>query len=494
MLFEVSDPNDTDGFFLEMSSAVKVSCPELSVVPFCFGADDREAETQASNSVESFRLVDVRKLLLDRVTVEAGTAFRKSPQYESIRFLGLKLLNRMDFSGTFRFLEREILFQQGVMFAIQSLIRLRPSLLVFRVTPHEFLPFLLWRVADFLGVEVLHFQPCSVAPVVFPIFSSGTEANFNRVVFRGTETGDFLESCAKRTLNSLSKKNPPGYMTAQIARDKSSSGSITRLRGLRHSVKWLFSERFPSGIDFSGHGKQSTFLARLTKLLLTRSLALTLKSEILSRRGNQSSKAPFALFALHYEPERTSIPDGLPIDHQTDAVMETRAFLPPHLRLLVKEHYSQQSTALRGFLGRSPSFYEFIERFPNTDFAPFGADSVQLVQNAECVVTLTGTVGIEAVLGGVPVVYYGSPWWAGVPGSARKSELQNYGDVSNIQIPHSDTVMAFLVERVLDEGLPGLGSEPVHVIEERFGTLPKDFQKIEASALAQLICGFAFPR
>jgi hypothetical protein len=491
VLFEVSDPDDTDGFFARVSKTVEEACPDVTLVPFHFDTRWEQKQRGGVVGVEFFRLSDVPNLFMTPEAIEAGIAFRNSLGYESTRFLSMKMLNRMDFSGTFRMLEREILFQQGVMFAIQTLLRIGPSLIVFRVTPHEFLPFLLHKVADFLGIEVLHFQPCSVAPVLFARFSSAQNPWSPLFLPPGSEITDFVESCANRALNSLADKNSPRYITSQITRDKNSSRLSSRFRAVRNSIKWLLVARFPNEFDLTGHGRRDTFVARIVRLLLSRSLALTLRFTIRGHGVNQGGASPFALFALHYEPERTSIPDGLPVDHQLDAVMDTRALLPSHFKLLVKEHYSQQSSALRGYLGRSPSFYQLIDRFPNTEMAPFAGDSAQLLKGAACVVTLTGTIGIEAALAGTPALYYGSPWWSGMPGAIHRSELGRFTDFETNSMPDRGSVMAFLVNRILNEGLPGLGSESITTIEENFGKLPKGFRQSEADAISQIICSFA---
>jgi CDP-glycerol glycerophosphotransferase (TagB/SpsB family) len=222
-------------------------------------------------------------------------------------------------------------------------------------------------------------------------------------------------------------------------------------------------------------------------MLLTRSLILTLRDKIRNLGGVTAVSDPFALFALHYEPERTSIPEGLPIEHQADAVAEIRSFLPESLQLVVKEHYSQQSSALRGFLGRSPLFYGLIERLPGTTFASFSSTSSELVLRADCVVTLTGTIGVEAALAGKPVLYFGSPWWAGMPGSVRMDSLKDYSDLTRIRVPEAAAILRFLETKILDATVPGLASESVSTMERRFGTLPADFRMVEALAVAHCI-------
>jgi hypothetical protein len=240
-------------------------------------------------------------------------------------------------------------------------------------------------------------------------------------------------------------------------------------------------------VDFSGHSNPQSFLARLLKVLLTRSLQRNL-SEVIRHLGKSPSPSkPFALFALHYEPERTSLPDGLPIDFQGDAVLQTRAFLPSEIELVVKEHYSQQSSALRGFLGRSPLFYDLVGRLPNTSFVGFDNTLTSLVPDAACVFTLTGTIAIEAVLKGVPVIYFGTPWWEGLPGTFRIEQLASFDDLGPKSAPSLEEILAFLENLVVDCAIPGSASESADTIAKRFGPTPRNFSALEGKLVARCV-------
>jgi hypothetical protein len=243
-------------------------------------------------------------------------------------------------------------------------------------------------------------------------------------------------------------------------------------------------------VDLSGHNPNHGFFSRLLKVLLVRSLQQNLRKNALCLGGDVDLSKPYAILALHYEPERTSMPEGLPIDFQGDALARARALLPDKTTLVVKEHYSQQSAAKRGFAGRTPLFYDLVKSFPNTVFAKTTVALSSIVGGAECVVTLTGTIAVEAVLRGVPVGYFGTPWWEGLPGTTRITEGIKYEDLVRVALPSEDQVFAFLKDLHDNAMIPGIGSEPLSIIVNRLGPLPEGFFEAEARAISRVIRSF----
>jgi hypothetical protein len=160
--------------------------------------------------------------------------------------------------------------------------------------------------------------------------------------------------------------------------------------------------------------------------------------------------------------------------------------MPDDVALIVKEHYSQQTAALRGFLGRSPAFYGLVQSLSNAEFASTTERLSDLIRRARCVFTLTGTVAIEAVLRGVPVAYFGSPWWSGLPGTIRIGPDASFGDIVGQRMPTKSEVSIFLENLVREAMVPGLASEPAATVEKRMGPLPEGF--FEAEALSIALC------
>jgi hypothetical protein len=414
--------------------------------------------------------------------------FNESGSYQRFRFIALKLLNRRDLTGTFRLLDREVLLTRAILGALDALRDPKPDLIVFDVTPHGFSQFTVWSVAQWLGIKVLFFQPSPIAPAV--LARTQLDRSFvpeNASVSQSPVAGEILAIARLRVATLLDGADPK-YMELQQRRDQTVGGYGHKFKALRSSFRWLLTDRFPESTDFSGHGHRHSFFTRGLKIFLVRSLQGTLRREVLSLKREGSLPENYCVFALHYEPERTSLPEGLPIDFQGDAVTAARALIPESSTLVVKEHYSQQTSALRGFAGRSPYFYDLVKSFPNTVFANTTTDRLSdLVKGAHCVFTLTGTIAIEAVMQGIPVAYFGSPWWEGLPGTLRLGPNVTFQDVVGQAMPSREGVIAFLEDLTLSRMIPGIASEAVRTIEKHLGPLPKGFFDAEGKAITQCI-------
>ena len=222
--------------------------------------------------------------------------------------------------------------------------------------------------------------------------------------------------------------------------------------------------------------------------LATRGLVQGLNQRISSLENRSAApQGKYVLFALHYEPERTSFPDGLPIFSQADAVVAARAIVPDSSELLVKEHYSQTSSALRGFLGRSPSFFDIMDDFSNASFVGPTVPASSLIEGAECIFTLTGTIALEAVFRGVRVAYFGSPWWEGLPGTIRVNADTTWEEIQMVSLPTADEAQEFLEDLVVNHMTPGISAQGKDWIEKRMGPLPSGFFDSEAEAMAVCI-------
>ena len=406
--------------------------------------------------------------------------------FQETRFVALKLLNRLDTSGTFRFLDREIVFQHALLRIINEFRNFDPAVIVFEVTPHEFGDYLCWAVARWLGVKVLFFQPSSIAPAMIARTSLTSRVESCEGSVGSSPLAPAIIARASERLSLLAAGQDPRYMEIQQQRDSAVRSIRQRLRALVWSARWLRSDRFPFSVDFSGHAHTQGLVSRATKLLLGRSLERSLRKAVLALGQSSSSASDFCVFALHYEPERTSLPEGLPIDFQGDAVAIARSLMPDDVALVVKEHYSQQTAALRGFLGRSTAFYGLVKSLANTEFASTTERLSDLICRARCVFTLTGTVAIEAVFRGIPVAYFGSPWWSGLPGTMRIRPDASFGDIVGQRMPTKSEVSTFLENLVREAMVPGLASEPAATVEKRMGLLPEGF--FEAEALSIALC------
>ena len=91
------------------------------------------------------------------------------------------------------------------------------------------------------------------------------------------------------------------------------------------------------------------------------------------------------------------------------------------------------------------------------------------------------------MLKGTPVVYFGSPWWEGLPGAFRIDGLRGLDDLVAKNVPEPRKILAFLESFVLKSAIPGFASDSLQTIVKRFGKVPEHYQSLEARNIAGLV-------
>jgi hypothetical protein len=162
----------------------------------------------------------------------------------------------------------------------------------------------------------------------------------------------------------------------------------------------------------------------------------------------------FVYFPLHYEPERTTNPDGEAFHDHFKALVALRHFLPSDIAIVVKEHPSQFLMAERGSRGRSPLFYALIKELHGVRYIGTAIHSMDLIRGCESVATITGSVALEAALMGKRAIVFGKPWYEGCPNTFQWETLGSYEEycVSRVQSPPA--IAAFLKSMASDYGIP----------------------------------------
>lgn len=137
--------------------------------------------------------------------------------------------------------------------------------------------------------------------------------------------------------------------------------------------------------------------------------------------GAALRQAPYIYYALHYDPEATTMVSAPCHTNQMAVIEALSRAMPLSWRLVVKEHPSM--------LGRRPrGFYEEIRNIPGVLLAWPYESSLRLVNDAALTATITGTVAWEAMLLGRPALVIGdSPFRAIGEGLTCCSDLTALG-------------------------------------------------------------------
>ena len=420
--------------------------------------------------------------------------FERSSNFDELRSVILTMQNRLDFTGTFRLVDRDLRFRNELLRVFSIFAENRFDFACFSATPHDSVAFMFETVSRWNRIPVLFFQPSLVGPQSLPRKSLVEPLKYSLSPTIRENYFSELETVASLAMESIGRLEA-GKGTAKVALQRERERSSRNFLGRMRAIKFFFS-RLGKGlqyfsVNFSGHKDLPEWFVRPLEVFLDWSLRRSLSRAVRALPSDiPETRKKFALFALHYEPERCSIPEGYPFSSQIDAVIRARALLPEDVVLIVKEHFSQSAAALRGTLGRSPDTYQVLESIPGVKVIGIGADTPGLVSRAECVFTLTGKVGIEAALKGTPVVYGGQPWWGKMPGSASlnsfdgTSELKSFLESSR---PSRDEVFDWLSGQFADTLVPVLGDSTVDRYTKRISPLPERFSELQLAVLAEVV-------
>jgi hypothetical protein len=131
--------------------------------------------------------------------------------------------------------------------------------------------------------------------------------------------------------------------------------------------------------------------------------------------GTIGKENPYVVLFLHWQPEATSLPLGYRYAQQWLLVRAITEALPEGWRLYVKEHpFIFVWPMLESF--RNADFYRAIDALPRVSLLPLTSDPFALIDSCAAVATLTGTVGIQALSRGKPVLSFGAASYRNCPG------------------------------------------------------------------------------
>jgi hypothetical protein len=123
-------------------------------------------------------------------------------------------------------------------------------------------------------------------------------------------------------------------------------------------------------------------------------------------------------FPLQFRPEASTSVLARHYGDDEEVIRNIAFSLPDGARLYVKEHPAA--------IGIRPSgFYRRIRAFPGVHLLGPDYPLKSSLERFDCVVTLTSTVGFEALQRGVPVFVLGRVFYAGYPGAVRVESFQS---------------------------------------------------------------------
>ena len=147
-----------------------------------------------------------------------------------------------------------------------------------------------------------------------------------------------------------------------------------------------------------------------------------------------SFNSKYLMIASHTQPEAASYPQGQEWNNHIDMILELRK-KGYNDKILYKEHatnfnyYDHGIQHGRKGSNRSEEYYKNILSL-NSIFLPenFNIFHTSSLENI-LPVTISGSIAIERSIAGYKTIYFGYPWWAGLPGTIHISEIKNLSNI-----------------------------------------------------------------
>lgn len=261
---------------------------------------------------------------------------------------------------------------------ILLLNKIKPDFLLFQATPHSLSSWILAKTAELIGIQVYMIQT-SPLPWRYWIVE-GLDVQ-KPIKLTKNNKGDLCLLENFISMNSSSyKKAIPSYESKRI---ESRGGKF-----------WSWKKELVDAIK-NPHN--------LLTILNKRQLYNTYHE--LSHLKVKEGENKIVMF-LHFQPERTSLPEGKNYSQQWIIIRALSLAMPEGWVLLVKEHPST-FTGRYDVRYRNPKIYHDISSLPNVSLVPIERDTFELIDNAKAIATITGTVGVQSLIRGVPVLVFG---------------------------------------------------------------------------------------
>ncbi|MGI6387357.1 MAG: hypothetical protein ACOX2W_09550 [Desulfomonilia bacterium] len=287
-----------------------------------------------------------------------------------------------------------ILIERVVVNSISIIRKTNPSCLISSSTPHSLEAWILAKCFEYIGLPVYILERTPIIDRAWVYCGMDTQS----VVLLNNEHPKMQLAESTKKIVREQRDSKPG------SRDKNgfpiSRLNLHAIKGANKNRWWSYKREFLWLIS----GKISSLPLRFMKTYLKFDLYKSY-SRVSEKKLDED---PFITYFMHYQPERTSLPEGLSYAQQWNAIRLISWALPEGWTLYVREHPTIWLRPL-DFAIRTKNFYDDVSKLRNVKVCPMDIDTFELIDKSIAVATLTGKVGFQAILRNKPVLAFGLP-------------------------------------------------------------------------------------
>jgi len=379
--------------------------------------------------------------------------FFTSSEYLIYKDQLLKIMDRVDDLGSFSRLDRESLIYRLTIFWFSKIKLLKPDILVFCASPHTHETYSLYAIGKYLNIPIYLIKEWGAIPCLWVdfVYNKCSKILKRKKFYKSdfivlTYIRNYLDTIELN--KGYNPKKIPIYMLHQkmanvlfgtvislfletIRRYKSGYLSKKRIvyrfpvfiflnttNFLKSFFYMLFNFFFAKFFEYDPKNPFYFSLLKKKFLIKNRNKILIAKYSLLSEIFSvfQLKSFKYVYFALSYEPEATTIPEGKNFYDQFTAIISLRKWLPKNVEIFIKEHPSQfYINDAKGYLARSQYFYDALKDIPGVRIVSMKLNTYDLIKNSLFVSSINGSISLEAVLLGKKALYFGEAYYSGMP-------------------------------------------------------------------------------
>lgn len=158
----------------------------------------------------------------------------------------------------------------------------------------------------------------------------------------------------------------------------------------------------------------------------------------------------FAFFPLHYEPEIALLLLAPFWTNQINLIRQIAKSLPLCFKLYVKEH-----PLMVGY--RTHAYYRELKKIPNVKLLNPSLKSFDIIKHSRLVLTITGTVGLEALLCKKPVITFGDVFYNKLSMVKRCRNIEELPFIVKDQLEnfkHNEFELENFIGALMEESVP----------------------------------------
>ena len=158
--------------------------------------------------------------------------------------------------------------------------------------------------------------------------------------------------------------------------------------------------------------------------------------------------------------------------HMFKTIIKLKSMIPEDFKIIIKEHPSQFYHKDHGSRGRSPLFYKLIKNISNVELVDTNENTIKLILNSVFIATITGTVALESSLLGKKTLFFGNPWYRGLPNTFDIKSKPSFEEIIDAPLSGVNQIKFFLKSLFKNNSIPVyMNWTTKSLYEEKFGDL-----------------------